>query len=542
MLQDEWILGQLGITILDDGTISCEADTEPILDYLNRDTKILDLIRERNGKILEDFNLTEFEEQLYSLKKVKSLYFSSIEKELARKFEKLFLNNPTEVVEKELNSIFKDFFSIVLSEEQHPCFCVRYKTSNFFNVSIMQKGVQVLNFIAPKLNYTKKEKDVIYTMRDKEKSIVGVCSLGHFLARCFVIKNVIDFISNEECEIITELISKTEQNMQFWLQRIYKSDNDEIWDQRQKFFSGKEEVIYKRVERERSSLDLAYYYSNVYTLDKCYPDLSKVTSSHFFKKKGVERNYSIPFVECENSYCTIFAEKAKILVEKADVKRQLEREKSQYASSYETKQNIPQYILLQMQESVLNNRFGYVEFDEECDMQKCSEIANEVIAFLDKYFPEVYLKEHVIRFRRLGKYRAAGLYFSGYNCLCVDVTSPSSFIHEFGHLFDQYSGYVSLNAKFVKVRDAYETAILDLMNKDAEVQKRMSGNTKYNKKYYVSSREVFARSFEIYVSRIMKVNNSLMTSDFDNVYCEENEAYFSALCNYFDEMFKTKGM
>lgn len=45
--------------------------------------------------------------------------------------------------------------------------------------------------------------------------------------------------------------------------------------------------------------------------------------------------------------------------------------------------------------------------------------------------------------RKLGNHKALGLYYPEAKVLVVDVDSPSSFIHEYGHLLDYKFGKVS---------------------------------------------------------------------------------------------------
>jgi hypothetical protein len=61
--------------------------------------------------------------------------------------------------------------------------------------------------------------------------------------------------------------------------------------------------------------------------------------------------------------------------------------------------------------------------------------------------------------------------------------------------------------------------------KDGEPEKVkvLQGKTKYNLAYYLQSTEVFARCFEIYLARIRKVDNSLLSPTKGFAYPEDEE-------------------
>ena len=131
----------------------------------------------------------------------------------------------------------------------------------------------------------------------------------------------------------------------------------------------------------------------------------------------------------------------------------LKENASDYAKSYEQKKNIPKKILAAMRSSEYNNYFGYVEYDESCDIEKISENAKEFSAVKNSFLPFVDCKKNVIRFRRLGNHKAAGLYYPKLKCLCVDVNNPWSTIHEFGHLIDYEYGMMSLQDDFAEIKN-----------------------------------------------------------------------------------------
>lgn len=210
--------------------------------------------------------------------------------------------------------------------------------------------------------------------------------------------------------------------------------------------------------------------------------------------------------------------------------------RTQYARSYQTKKNIPQKILAAMAGSVLNRYFGYVEYDESVSLEKVAEIENEFIAFKETYFPEIDASENAIRFRKLGKQKAAGLYYPALQCLCVDINNPSSFIHEFGHLIDYTYENLSIQNKFLPIVSLYSDELRSAMYADENIKKVMKGNTKYNFNYYTTPTEVFARCYEMYCKKELNVANSLI--DASGIAYPDSAELDKKIKEYFDSLFK----
>jgi len=70
---------------------------------------------------------------------------------------------------------------------------------------------------------------------------------------------------------------------------------------------------------------------------------------------------------------------------------------------------------------------------------------------------------------------------------------------------------------------------------------RWNGNTKYNKSYYLRPTEIFARSFEIYMSRFMGLKNSILETPggYESFCYPSDEEYLNLVKNYFDEVLAT---
>ena len=211
----------------------------------------------------------------------------------------------------------------------------------------------------------------------------------------------------------------------------------------------------------------------------------------------------------------------------------------EHARSFQTKKNIPQKCVRAMRKSGFNDYFGYVEFDEECELKLMEELYREYKAFAKEIglgeYPEVSL-----RFRKLGNHKASGLYYYVLKCLCVDVRSPGSMVHEVGHMIDYHMDHISIKYSFRKIFERYEWLLNEYMRKaDKEVADVLKGNTKYNLQYYLQPSEVFARCFEMYVVRIREIDNSLCKPNYGFAY-PADEILMGYIKEFFDDILLKK--
>lgn len=189
----------------------------------------------------------------------------------------------------------------------------------------------------------------------------------------------------------------------------------------------------------------------------------------------------------------------------------LDREQSRtIATPFITKKNIPKSVLSAMEQTGFLCYFKYVEFDEDTDLGSVSAIEKEFAAINKAYFSGSIFPV-TIRFRKLGKHKASGLYYPFLNTLCVDIRSPSSFMHEYFHMIDNQLGDLSLDIGFQDVAEQYKESFLkELEKEDSSVKAKMEGHSKYNISYYFRRAEIFARCGEIYLLRILKAESSLL--------------------------------
>lgn len=215
-----------------------------------------------------------------------------------------------------------------------------------------------------------------------------------------------------------------------------------------------------------------------------------------------------------------------------------------HAKSFETKANIPQQILRLMKDSVLNTRFGYVEYDETCDPESIDTVDAQILNFVENFFPGQDLKTVSVRFRRLGNHKKYGMYYPAYRCICVEIAHPNSFVHEFGHMLDYLNGNISnrlVNQNFSKLYERYVHLFDQALSDNPYLKKKYQAGGKASKyNYYLKETEVFARSFEIYVSECINFSNTILRSREeymeDKLIYPHDDVYMELLFKFFDEL------
>ena len=191
--------------------------------------------------------------------------------------------------------------------------------------------------------------------------------------------------------------------------------------------------------------------------------------------------------------------------------------------------------------SGFNDYFGYVEIDDECDLDKILVIENQFRALSKLLFKGKKNEEISIRFRKLGRHKAAGLYFPSIGCLAVDIRNTDSLSHEYFHMLDSQHNNISSGYRFSSIVIKYKECVLDFLNRDenSATRKLLEGNGKYNLDYYFTPTEIFARCGEIYLTDILKVNNSLVKPDSKLSFAYPKEEKFLELVkDFYDEFLK----
>ncbi len=191
-----------------------------------------------------------------------------------------------------------------------------------------------------------------------------------------------------------------------------------------------------------------------------------------------------------------------------------------------TKLNINEETQRVMDNTKLKQYFGFVELDNEVDLERFKDFEAEMHR-VQAVLPTVENVKPDLRLRKLGNYKALGIYFPFNNTIALDFRSGStknrggyrpgqpgiqSFIHEYGHYLDYnlskdegFMNSLSLEPEFKKIIDKYVEQL-----KVNGIYDYSHGKTDH---YYAVPTEVFARSFEVYAFE-KGLRTSLMKSNY----------------------------
>lgn len=193
--------------------------------------------------------------------------------------------------------------------------------------------------------------------------------------------------------------------------------------------------------------------------------------------------------------------------------REYARESGKTISTFRTDKKYQDEAL---NKSTLFNKMGFrkVEIDtqkyegETFDYEEFSKVEQDFLAVLDK-LPQAKAQPE-LKFRRLGKHKAWGIYSPALNILAVDVRHTESFIHEYGHYLDFKHGdeVYSEMSTFFPIIKAYEKKLTEL----AEDSKYAQKLTAKRMSYYLIPTEVFARAFELWVSGTIVSDATIISS------------------------------
>ncbi|MGI2295623.1 hypothetical protein [Paenibacillus sp. GXUN7292] len=211
-----------------------------------------------------------------------------------------------------------------------------------------------------------------------------------------------------------------------------------------------------------------------------------------------------------------------------------------HARVWQLKKNIPLKTQEAMKTSVFLEKYSAVEYDADVDLQKIRSIEKEFERFCST-FP-VPKSTGSFRVRKLGNYRASGLYFPFHQATCVDIDGASSYGHELLHQIDYTylpDGRLSETLEFRRVYDLYERSVclaVNVLPKDDPFRSRWYGKTKYNEDYYLQETEVFARCGELYLHEVMGVRTSLLDESYDNPVYPKDEQLLKAIKEYYEQI------
>lgn len=176
-----------------------------------------------------------------------------------------------------------------------------------------------------------------------------------------------------------------------------------------------------------------------------------------------------------------------------------------------TKANINEETQKVMNNTELKEYFKFVELDNDVDLKLFGDFEREMHR-VQEVLPKINDTKPDLRLRKLGNYKAAGLYFPFNKTIALDFRSDStenrdeykpsepgirSFIHEYGHYLD----YNLVNSDGMTTSLSLEQEFRPIIEKYVEQLKENGIYSQSHGKtanYYAVPTEVFARAFEVY--------------------------------------------
>ncbi len=542
-------------------TKSAEADS-----YLLKGERLVSLAKEKFKKVLGGLEFSSFEEMLYGVKVKKDGYIEAISKLMRLILRREEVDSPT--IRGILSFIQFDvsLTKVERSDSAHWYYHAlpqSVKPDELLLLTINEQGFMPLKVYGLK-NHTHpgRWKNVLFKNSDCCADIAQILSV---LICCTIIKNILKDPFSESYMAMKEACKERVCYASSVIGSRYKASEGEFnfgglfkhpfWvdpkpatrlyaDELERYLSSKGVTI-QYVERagdvRRARQLEGYDYPVIITRDTKYLLLEydpwgMLTYNglifHDFLESKEGRYWANPMwgrkYLLEQACESYFKQKQEQVKAYTGLKNLAES----YARSFEDKKNIPKKTLKAMEGSKLNEYFGFVEYDEDVDLVKVAQVVEEFIGFKEKYLPMIESGRNAIRFRKLGNHKAIGLYYPIVRCLCVDYRHVHSFIHEYGHLIDYEYGNLSLKGDFTRIKTLYEQALKRAMREDESFRTRM-GKGKYNLDYYLTPTEIFARTFELYFSKVLNVQTSLVPETFGPEY-PMNEEFLNEVKDYFD--------
>lgn len=217
---------------------------------------------------------------------------------------------------------------------------------------------------------------------------------------------------------------------------------------------------------------------------------------------------------------------------------------TEHARAFETKKHINLSHQARMKENAFLARYEYVELDSDTDLDKFHTLEKEFRALTKKVF--IPYSDGSFRIKKLGRHRAAGIYFSHVNATIFDLDHPDAFVHEMMHQIDytmmlgnKKRGLLSETIAFRPIIEKYKELVQRSINElpdDHFFKTLWKGKTKYNASYYFQPTEIFARSGELYFHH-KGIETSFLKSNYTGCEYPHDESYINLITEYFDRLF-----
>ena len=221
----------------------------------------------------------------------------------------------------------------------------------------------------------------------------------------------------------------------------------------------------------------------------------------------------------------------------------------QSGATIATVQSDKKYQDSELNKSTIFNQLGFRKVEVDTQKYEGKEFDYNLFRKVEEDFEEICNKlphasaQPELKFRKLGKHKATGLYAPFLNILAVDVRNTESFIHEYGHYLDYKHGdkageSYSLEDNFEHIITAYsnnfkiiskkkeDDLLTRLMKASKESissvvsleEQRLASELALLKQtvkmfdYFTTPTEIFARGFELWVYETITSNSSLLAS------------------------------
>lgn len=213
---------------------------------------------------------------------------------------------------------------------------------------------------------------------------------------------------------------------------------------------------------------------------------------------------------------------------------------SDYARAFETKKHIKRTHEAKMKDNAFLKRYSYVEIDNDCDLEKFEKLEDEFTKLIGSIpYPSL---EGSFRIKKLGKHRAAGIFFPHVNATIIDLNHVDSMIHEFAHSLDYQfkvgKKILSECAEFKSILLSYRDEVDEFVRENFNTEKLSDWNkSSRGKRYFYTPTEIFARSMELYFFH-KGIQTSFLRESYNSYYYPGSTSYLDQVNNYFNDLFQ----
>lgn len=175
------------------------------------------------------------------------------------------------------------------------------------------------------------------------------------------------------------------------------------------------------------------------------------------------------------------------------------------ARTFERKKRRVRRVLRMEERSSLRSFFtGGVEYDDGIDPAQIESFVGDFDAFQEALEVSSSWGQGVeLKFRRLGRHRAEGLYYPDQRVLVMALSSWRSFAHEFGHLVDYRGGGHRALSGLGGFSPFHDTLLWRMRGEGRGDYRLGQGRGRISWRYFSSRAECFARAFEQYASELL---------------------------------------